>query len=293
VAIKIGLAGAGHQAVGVHAAALSAAKDADFAAVWAPRVEAARGLAERHGATAYQHFDDMLDQVDAVVFAVPPAVQPDLAGIAAARGKAVLLEIPVAADIAGAEELSETIQTAGVVSQVALFWRYASEVRRFLTTSAPRTRPQGGSARLASSALAPGSGANPWRVEMGVLRTLGPHLLDMLDAALGSVGEVRAHADPGGWVGLNLEHEEGRFSEVSMNATDKVDVPRADIEIYGSSGSASIECEAAARLDATEIMYDEFVAAAAAGSPHPLDVQRGLYLQRISEEAVTDLIRNS
>jgi predicted dehydrogenase len=293
VAVTIGLAGAGDRATQVHARSITSCPGASLAGIWAPRPPAARSLAEHHQVAAYQTFGELLDHCDAVAFAVPPGAQPELAGLAAQRGKAVLLEVPVAADLAGAEQLAEAIAAAGVVSQIALAWRYAAEIRRFLGTAVPRTWPQGGSARLVSAAFAPGSKVSPWRIEMGVLRNLGPHLLDMLDAGLGRIGDVRAHGDPGGWVGLMVEHADGRFSEASLTATANVEVPRADIEIFGSGGSAAIECEATATPETFQTMYREFVGAVEAGSPHELDVQRGLHLQRVTEEAQTDLVRTT
>ena len=291
--VTIGLAGAGHRAAGVHAPSLASCPGARFAGIWAPRAQAASALADKHAVAAFEHFGDMLDHCDAVVFAVPPAAQPDLAGLAAGRGKAVLLEIPIAGDLAGAEDLAETIATAGVVSQLALTWRYASAVRRFLDTSVPRTRALGGSGRLVSAAFTAGSPASLWRAEMGVLRNLGPHLVDMLDAALGQIDHVQAHGDPRGWVGLMLEHTEGRFSEASLTAAAQVESARADIEVFGGGGSADIECEAAAAQDAFPTMFAEFAQAVERGSPPDLEVQRGLHLQRVVEEAQTDLIRTS
>jgi predicted dehydrogenase len=293
VTVTIGLAGAGRRAADVHAPFLASCPGARFAGIWAPRVQAASVLADKHGIAAYERFEQMLDQCDAVVFAVPPAAQPDLAGLAAGRGKAVLLEIPIAGDLAGAQELAEAIATAGVVSQVALTWRYASAVRRFLDTSVPRTRPLGGSARMVSAAFRPESEASPWRAQMGVLRNLGPHLVDVLDAALGRIDTVQAHGDPRGWVGLMLEHAQGRFSEASLTAAARVESPRADVEVFGGGGAAEIECEAAAARDAFPTMFAEFAQAAGKGTPPALDVQRGLHLQRVVEEAQTDLIRTS
>jgi predicted dehydrogenase len=293
VTVTIGLAGAGRRAADVHAPSLASCPGARFAGIWAPRAQAAGALADKHAVAAFERFDEMLDQCDAVVFAVPPAAQPEIAGLAAARGKAVLLEIPIAGDLAGAQELAEAIGTAGVVSQVALTWRYASEIRRFLDTAVPHTRPLGGSGRLISAAFRPESSASAWRAEMGVLRNLGPHLVDMLDAALGRIDTVRAHGDPRGWVGLMLEHANGRFSEASLTAAAKVDAARAYVEVFGGGGSAEIECEAAAGRDAFTTMFAEFAQAVTAGTPPGLDVQRGLHLQRVVEEAQTDLIRTA
>jgi predicted dehydrogenase len=256
-------------------------------------VQPAVTLARRYGVTAYPLFEEMLDACDAVAFAVPPAVQQELAGLAAERGKAALLEIPMAADLAGAEELTRTIGAAGVVSQLALTWRYTSAVREFLGVSVPRTRPLGGSARLVSAAFAPGSSARPWQIEMGVLLQFGPHLVDILDAALGRIGDVSGHGDPHGWVGLLLEHSEGRFSEASLTASANVKTARADLEIFGSGGEAAVECEAAAGPDAHQTMYGEFVAAVGGGAAPELDVRRGLHLQHIVGEAAADLIHRA
>jgi predicted dehydrogenase len=293
VTVTIGLAGAGQRAADVHAPSLASCPQVRFAGVWAPRAAAASALAGRHAVAAFERFDEMLDQCDAVVFAVPPAAQPEIAGRAAERGKAVLLEIPIAGDLATAQELAGTVAAAGVVSQVALTWRYAAAVRRFLHTSVPRTRPLGGSARLISAAFAPGSSVSPWRAEMGVLLNLGPHLVDLLDAALGRVDTVRAHGDPRGWVGLLLEHAEGRFSEASLTASAQVEAARAYVEVFGGGGSAQIEAEAATGRDAFLTMFTEFAQAVERGTAHDLDASRGLHLQRIVEEAQTDLIRTA
>lgn len=291
--VTIGLAGAGQRAADVHAPSLASCPEVRFAGVWAPRASAASALADKHGVAAYERLDEMLDQCAAVVFAVPPAAQPEIAVLAAARGKAVLLEIPIAGDLAGAEELADGIASAGVVSQVALTWRYAAAIRRFLGTSVPQSRPLGGSARLISAAFGSGSSVSPWRAEMGVLLNLGPHLVDMLDAALGHVDTVGAHGDPRGWVGLLLEHAEGRFSEASLTASAQVESARAYVEVFGGGGSAEIEAEAATGRDAFLTMFAEFAQAVERGASHDLDVQRGLHLQRIVEEAQTDLIRTS
>jgi predicted dehydrogenase len=126
-----------------------------------------------------------------------------------------------------------------------------------------------------------------------VLLNLGPHLVDMLDAALGRIDTVRAHGDPRGWVGLMLEHADGRFSEASLTATAQVDAARAYVEVFGGGGSADIECEAAAGRDAFATMFAEFAQAAEQGVAPGLDVRRGLHLQSIVEEAQTDLIRTA
>jgi predicted dehydrogenase len=290
VAVRIGLAGAGRRAATAHAPALTACQEARFAGIWAPGQEAARSLADTHGVPAYRSFDELLSQCDAVAFAVPPAAQPALATAAARRDRAVLLECPIASDLAGAQELALAVAEAGVISQVALAWRYASAVRDFLAAGVPRTYPQGGSGRLVSAAFATLSSVPAWRLEMGVLRNFGPYLVDLLDAALGEIVGVRAHGDPEGWVGLMLEHSKGRFSEASLTATVSPDSERAEIEIFGSGGAASVDCQTAAGEESFATMYREFTAAVERIGPAELDVQRGLHVQQVIEAAEADLL---
>jgi predicted dehydrogenase len=289
VAVTIGLVGAGRRAIEVHAPALAATDAVQFAGVWARSPEAPRTLAQRYGVQAFARYDDLLESCEAVVFAVPPAVQAELADIAAYRGRAILVERPIAGDVAGAEELAATVAARHVVSQVALAWRYSAEVRRFLTIDVPATSPAGGSGRLVSAALASGGPASQWRVERGVLRDQALDLVDLLDAALGPVVAVRAHGDPHGWLGLMLDHQVGRFSDVSLYATADVKRAHADVEIFGPGGFAAIDC-AGVGPDAIETMYREFAENAERGTPHEIDVHRGLRLQRVIEAAETDLI---
>ncbi len=287
--VRIGLAGAGGPAAAVHASSLAACRQARFAGVWAPEPAAARSLAAEHGAPAFGSFDELLGDCDAVAFAVPPAAQPELAGAAAGRGKAVLLESPLAADLAGAQELATAVAAAGVPSQVALAWRYDSAVRDFLAGAVPRAIPQGGSGRLVSAAFGAGSAEPAWRIETGVLRTFGPYLVDLLDAALGRISSVRAHGDPQGWLGLMLEHSGGRFSEASLTATGAPGSERADIEIFGSGGTAAIDCREAAGRASFDTMYREFADTAEHGKPHELDAEHGLRVQQVIEAAEHDL----
>src|SRR6476620_7946022 len=129
---RVGLVGGGPWATMVHAPMLASSAAVELAGVWARRQEAAAELANADGVTAFGSFEDLLDAVDAVAFAVPPAVQADLGVVAASAGKALLLEKPIAADLHGAERLADACHEAGVGTQVLLTWRYASAVRSFL-----------------------------------------------------------------------------------------------------------------------------------------------------------------
>jgi predicted dehydrogenase len=290
VAVAIGLVGAGARATHVYAPALASSDSVRFAGVWARRSDAATALAAQHDVAAYSRFDDLLDNCDALAFAVPAAVQAELVPVATAHNMAVLLECPIAADLAGAAEMTRDVDVAGVVSQLALIWRYADAVRQFLAAEVPRTRPQGGVGRLVSCVSSRPSAASAWRLERDVLLDQGPYLIDLLDAALGNIVGESAHGDPRGWVGLLLEHERGRSSEASLYASAEPVSERAEVEVFGPGGSAAIDCADSVGPSAVATMFSEFATAVERKTAHELDVHRGLHLQQVIGAAVTDLV---
>jgi predicted dehydrogenase len=287
--LRIGLAGSGRRAVYSHAPAITASPETKLAGVWSRSPDAATTLADRYDVPAARTFDELLDNCDAVSLALPPAVQPDCAAIASRRGKAVLLERPVAADLAGAEELARAVHLAGVVSQIALMWRYSAAVRLFLGTQVPGTYRQGATGKVISGALA-APGARPWQVQRGVLMDQGVDLVDLLDAALGPIVGIRAHGDLQGWIGLQLEHQGGRFSDASIYAKAEAGVHRATVEVFGPGGAAEVDCTSVVDADSFRTLYREFAEAVQKGAAPELDANRGLRLQHMVEAAETELL---
>jgi predicted dehydrogenase len=287
--LEVGLVGAGPWAAMVHAPMLAAGPRTRLAAVWARRPEAAELLAAKHGAVACTELAELFDRCDAVAFAVPPAVQAELATQAAELGKAVLLEKPIADDVAGATRLVDAITTAGVASAIVLTWRYTAAVRSFLA-DVPAVGAFGGRGHFVSGALlGPSPFATPWRLERGPLLDLGPHVVDLLDAALGPVTGVQARGDRLGWVGLLLDHAGGTTSEVSLCATTPVNPHNSGVEIYGTGGRLAVDTAAAVGADTFRTVVDDFAAAVLDGTPHPLDAARGLHLQKLLATADAQL----
>jgi predicted dehydrogenase len=271
---------------------MAASPDVRFAGVWSRTFGPAERLASRYAVPVFERYDDLLDSCQAVAFAVPPAAQVDLAITAVQRGLAVLLEKPLAVDVAGAKELATEIERANVVSLLALTWRYAPAVRQFLQRVVPRTHPIGATARATSSLLTEGTPARTWWVERSVLFDQGPDIVDLLDAALGRIRAVRGHGNRLGWIGLLLEHEGGRFSEASLSAHAGVQPRRAEVEIVGSNGVADIDCAAAVGSDAYTTMYAEFASAVQFGTPVTVDAHRARRLHEVLDRAETDLLRS-
>lgn len=287
--LKVGLVGAGPWANMVHAPVLAHSSHTTLTAVWARRPDAAKKTAEANNAAVAESFEALLDQCDAVAFCVPPNVQAELAVVAARAGKSLLLEKPIALALDDAEKLVAAVDEAGVGTVVLLSWRYAQATHAFIAEAKALGPLLGGRGMMVSGALLGDSPfATPWRLKRGPLLDLGPHVVDLVDAAMGPVVGVKASGDPRGWVSLLLEHESGATSSIDLCATAGV-AGVSGVEVYAEQGSASLDCATVA--DATSMAtVPAALAAAAAGNPtNAPDVHRGLYLQRILSRADSQL----
>ncbi|MCL2782051.1 MAG: Gfo/Idh/MocA family oxidoreductase [Actinomycetia bacterium] len=233
-------------------------------------------------------FDALLDACDAVVFAVPPDVQAHYAPLAAAAGKALLLEKPLGLTLAQAEAVAAAVAEAGVVSQLMLTYRFMRPIRAFLDQAAVAGAPIGAVAAYVSGAARPGAYfATPWRVANGALLDLGPHVLDLLDAAVGPIVAVRGAAgDPRRWFAATVEHDNGALSQVTLSLTTPVDPEVFTVRLYTASGELVLEnvgeTDDVAHQSAIRATFAEAVAA---GRSPALNADRGLYLQRIIDQA--------
>lgn len=286
--VSVGLVGAGPWATLVHAPVLAGSPHTRLTGVWARRPAAAAELASRHATEPVATFAELLDRCEAVAFAVPPDVQAPLAIEAARAGKHVLLEKPIALDLDSAEQLAAAVHDAGVRSLVVLSWRYASSVREFLS-KASTFDAMGGRGVFVSGALLGGMFATPWRLDRGPLPDLGPHVVDLLDAALGRVVDVRAAGNGIDWVEVALTHESGVVSGASLCATSALQPHRAGVELYSRAGVLEIDCTTAVGAEAFATLAEELATSIRDDRPHELDVDRGLHLQRVLASAEAQL----
>lgn len=129
--VRFGLIGAGAIMRLSHAPTISRSADAELVAVFDQDAERARSLAEAFGASACLELDRLLERpdIDAVVVATPNRHHPDAVIAAAAAGKHVLCEKPLAIDIQAARRMVEACAAAGVVLQVGFNQRYWNQVR--------------------------------------------------------------------------------------------------------------------------------------------------------------------
>ncbi|MBO0827037.1 MAG: Gfo/Idh/MocA family oxidoreductase [Streptosporangiales bacterium] len=290
--LRIGLVGAGPWARSLHAKGLAASPDVTFAGVWARRQEAAGALVAEHGGRAYPTVDALIEDVDAVAFAVPPDVQAEHGTRAAKAGRHLLLEKPIAADVASAQRLADAVHTAGVRTGVFFTAEYTAEAREFLA-AATAASWHGARAAWVSGALLSGEFVDSaWRHERGALWDVGPHAVELLDAALGPVTEVRAAArGQVDLVQLVLEHESGAVSQATLSLRVPAEPPLAELTLLGDGGALSFSLRGLAALDAYGVLVDELAGQVRGDEVRPAcDVDRGLHVQRILARA-DELIR--
>jgi predicted dehydrogenase len=293
--LRIGLVGAGPWGHLFTGPMLAQSPDVDFVGVWARRPEAASTLATAHEVKAFTDLDALFEACDGVTFSLPPDVQLELAGRAARAGKAVLLDKPVGLNTGQAEELAGAIDAAGVISQVILTNRYYDSMRTFLD-EARSFDSYGGRASFFGNGCVPGTYfATPWRLEHGGLLDLGPHVLDGLDAALGKIVSITARGDVHKIVLLECEHEHGRVSQAALSATSNQNGGLA-VEVHGLDGSRRFDAAAFTQermlvevRTAQRRIVAEFSQAVRSGTPHELDIHRGLHLQRLIDAAALQL----
>ncbi|MFJ2016459.1 Gfo/Idh/MocA family protein [Streptomyces nodosus] len=282
--VRVGLVGAGPWARAVHARVLAAGPETRLTAVWARREEAAREIATPYGAAVAAGFEELLDSCEAVAFSVPPAVQADLALRAAKAGKALLLEKPLGADLPSARRLADAIQEAGLVSQLVLSNRYHPAARRFLA-AAHDLEIYGARSQGLSAAFLGGDFTTPWRLEHGALLDVGPHLLDLLDAAIGPIERVRGVGDPRRWIELTCEHASGAVSQCSLSGSVNVPDGGTRIELFGPQPPLVYDTAELGPEEPWPVLRREFATAVRTGVSGELDARRGLRLQELIAQA--------
>jgi predicted dehydrogenase len=259
----------------------AAGPDTTLAGVWARRPDAAAVVAGPNHAPVFEDLDALIDACDAVAFAVPPAVQADLAVRVARAGRAVLLEKPIAADLAGAERLAAAVAENGVVSQVLFTWRYTTAVALL---DGRRRSPFGGRASFVGALLGGRCGPGGWR-----RRPARPQ------AASSTCSTPRWVSPPCGprrsppLGRAALDHEGGAVSEASLTAASAHEPMLVTTEVFGPTGGTRVDGSTAVDADTFPTVARELAAAVRSGTSPALDVHHGLRIQRLLDAAATDL----
>lgn len=275
--LRFGLVGTGHWARIAHAPALRDADGIKFTAIWGRDQRAVGDIASTYGISPHADFDAFLADVDAVAFAVPPDVQSALAIRAAANGKHLLLEKPVALTASDADALVDAVETAAVAALVFFTSQFQADVRAWLADVAKVGGWVGGSALWLGSALSPDSPFNtPWRRDKGGLWDLAPHLIALLWASLGPVTSVTADAGHDDVVHLVLHHSGGASSGLTVTLAAPERAEFLEVSLWGSAGRSAAPRESGDAVAALRTALAELAACASSGRlDHRCDVRFG------------------
>jgi predicted dehydrogenase len=270
----------------VHAPTLAAHPRTKLVSVFARRQNAAAEVATPYGAAVAQTFKELVSSVEAVSFAVPPAIQAPLAVHAARAGRHLILEKPVASSVAEAEQLVAAADDAAVATIVVFLRRFSASTIDWLEELQRLGGWSGGHAAWLSGALLGGQySRSPWRHEGGALADIGPHVLDLLDAALGEItGVLAAHrGEPDLWQVL-LSHATGATSTATLSMRMPVRPSVNDVAVYGQHGYLELSNRTDSAQECFHRLLDDFLLMVHSGQTvHRCDVSRGLHVQRMLE----------
>jgi len=271
-----------------HGPGLMAAEGVELVGVWGRSPERARVLAAGLGVSAYDDFEALLVDVDAVAFAVPPEVQAELALMAARLGKHLLLDKPVAMTVAAAHALRDTATAAGVASVVFFTDRFADASRAWFREVGATEGWRGGWLRAFSSLQEQDNpfGSSAWRWESGALWDTGPHALSTLSAALGPVRSLTAVGGDGDLVTLVIHHEAGVTSTASLTLFAPPAAAGFEAAVWGDVGVSSMPARPdRSPSDQLAIAAQELVESALSGEPHEVDVAFGARIVELLADA--------
>jgi predicted dehydrogenase len=196
---RVGIAFVGTGSIAdYHLAGLGAVPNADVRVIVGRDADKTQAAAARYGiADASVDLPTALGRrdVEAVIIATPDDTHEAIAAEAADRGKAILLQKPMAADSSACRRIIATAAAANVDLQVSFMHRYFEEFRMARELVADGAIGEVTSVRLRNAT--PGPDWADWffkksRVAGGVVLQLGVHGIDLLTQMCGHVAAVSA-----------------------------------------------------------------------------------------------------
>jgi predicted dehydrogenase len=239
--MRFGLIGTGYWARVTHAVGLAAHPEVEFAGVWGRRAQAAQELADAHGVRAYDSIDDLLAEVDAVAFSVPPAVQVTAAIRAAEAGRHLLLEKPISLDLDSGRALVRAVDANAVRSAVFFTLRFDAGTDAWLRTALA------GGGWVASELTWFGSifgedspyAQSQWRRDEGALWDVGPHALSLALPVLGPAERVTAMRGLGDTVNGVVLHAGGGTTALLLSLTAPPAAALNRFTFFGTAGAVT------------------------------------------------------
>ena len=302
-AIRLGIIGTGLIVTAKHWPALSALQDIFRVTALANRTLArAAALADAVAATVgfrpttYASYRDMLAQehLDAVVLALPPALNPEVTEVALAHGCHVLAEKPIAANLADAAPMLSWPAAYGRVLMIAENYRYLASHRLAADLIQQGAIGQPGAARWSyyhyQGPESPYYGT-AWRRHPehigGYLSDGGVHhaavlrmLLGDVETVIGQVAQLRPDLPPADTLSATLRFRNGALGTYAV--TYALPGPKTALEVAGPSGVLLVSrykvelwqrdrlvnaWDAPSPFDGSAAMYEDFAHSIRTGAP--------------------------
>jgi predicted dehydrogenase len=243
--MRIGIAGTGFMG-STHAAAWSAT-EASIEGFVAKTTDLAAPIARQFGATVYSNYTEMLNDIDVIDICTPTYLHHEMVLEAAAAGKHIICEKPLARTVKQGQEMIAACNKAGVQLIVAHVVRFFPEyvLARHQVKSGEIGNPA--VLRLTRGTFQPKKTEDNWFVDFeksgGMMLDLMIHDLDYARWVAGEVETVYAkkisseHAGAHGDHGLAiLRHRSGAISHVEGSWAYPPPLFRTRFEIAGSNG---------------------------------------------------------
>ena len=256
--MRVGIVGAGFMGQ-THARAW-AATPAQVAAVYAPREEPTRKLAQQAGAVACRSLQELIDRVDLVDVCAPTDQHAAIGLQVAAAGRHLLMEKPLARHLREGEDLLRACERAGVQLLAGHVLRFFPE---YAAAQAGVARGDVGEVavlRLTRGSFQPWAGSSHWLTDEsrsgGLILDLMIHDFDYAQWVAGPVESVYARSvrgrdahSPGDYCLALLRHRSGAISHVEGAWAYPQPLFRTALEIAGSEGLIEQPVESTAPLD--------------------------------------------
>ncbi len=288
MSLRFGLLGTGHWAGEAHAPGIAGHDDATLVGVWGRDPAKAEALAGRFGAVGFEDLDSLLAAVDAVAIAVPPDVQADLAVRAAAAGRHLLLDKPLALSLEDARRVVDAVEASRVASVIFFTTRFDPEVAAWLDSLRQVGGWQGAQGTWFGSIFYAGSpyAESAWRRSKGALWDIGPHVLALAIPALGAVEHVTAASGLGDTVHLILGHRGGATSTLSLSLTAPQAATTTRFAVHGVAGWSEVPSGGRTVVQAFGEAISQLDGMVATGSTdHPCDVRFGAEVVAVLDAA--------
>jgi UDP-N-acetyl-2-amino-2-deoxyglucuronate dehydrogenase len=246
-----------------------AEEDVALVAVADTDLTRAEQLAARFGGPqAHADYRELLqrDDVHAVSICLPDFLHEEATAAAAAAGKHVLCEKPLAVDLAGADAMVDAARRHGINLGLVMNHRYAPDNIR--TRAAVRDGALGrlvvGDVMHSSSLTGDPDNSSPWRGVRGrsaggVLSTQAIHFVDLLLWFHGRVASVQAFSDTlvrteqdhEDTVALALRFESGALATVVTTNASPItdDFTGTRLEVQGTDGYIALEGDVVRRWE--------------------------------------------